>query len=275
VIRALSEEKQNNNPTLADVPQIIPDVSVPFRWAAETHVGKVRQENQDSFLADPETALFVVSDGMGGHRGGALASEIVAEDLPVMIENALDKLKSDKSNAVMSLLKKVIAEQNRQLHLEGTSERGYEDMGATLVVALFRNSRCYIANVGDSRIYRLRRGRFVQLTRDHSIVSELVEKGRIEPDEARTHAAAGVITQYIGMPEKTRSHVRSFTLKETDRLLLCTDGLTDMVPNDRIAAILKTEADPQTACKSLIAAANNAGGHDNITTLIIDWLSSK
>jgi protein phosphatase len=110
------------------------------------------------------------------------------------------------------------------------------------------------------------------LTRDHSVVSELIERGRIRPEEAIEHAASGQLTRYIGMEEKARSHVRSFTLKKADRILLCTDGLTDMVGDRGIADILKTEADPQTACKSLVAAANRAGGHDNITALLVDWL---
>ncbi|MGD8500275.1 MAG: protein phosphatase 2C domain-containing protein [Phycisphaerales bacterium] len=243
-----------------------------FRWAAETHVGKVREENQDSFFADPEPALFLVSDGMGGHRGGALASGIVTEDLPVMIENALDRLKVGTTRTIRSLLKRAIAEQSRQLQLEGTSETGFRDMGATLVIALLRNGRCFVANIGDSRAYRLRRGRLVPLTRDHSVVSELIEKGRIEPKEALTHDAQGQITRYVGMEEKARSHVHSFSLKEADRILLCTDGLTDMVDDKSITAILTTETDPQTACRSLVAAANKAGGHDNVTTLVIDWV---
>jgi protein phosphatase len=242
-----------------------------FRWGAETHIGKERQENQDSFFADPEPALFLVSDGMGGHRGGALASGIVAEDMPVMIENALDRLKVGTPRTVRSLLERMIVEQSKQLQLEGTSETGFRDMGATLVIALLRKGRCFIANIGDSRAYRLRKGRLAQLTRDHSVVSELIEKGRIEPEEAANHNAQGQITRYIGMEEKARSHVRSFTLKKSDRLLLCTDGLTDMLDDAKIAAVLKAETDPQNACKSLVAAANKAGGHDNITTLVIDW----
>jgi len=243
-----------------------------FRWGAETHVGMERQENQDSFFADPEPALFLVSDGMGGHRGGAIASEIVAEDLPVMIENALDKLKVGTTRAVRSLLERMIAEQSKQLQLEGTSETGFRDMGATLVIVLLRKNRCFVANLGDSRAYRLRKGKMAQITRDHSVVSELIEKGRIEPEEAINHEARGQITQYVGMEEKARSHVRSFTLKKSDRLLLCTDGLTDMLDDTKIAAILSAETDHQAACKSLVAAANKAGGHDNVTTLVIDWL---
>lgn len=244
------------------------------QWAAATHIGMVRSENQDSYFADPETGLFIVSDGMGGHRGGGLASEIIAEDLPVMIENALDKLKIGTTKTIMSILRKAIAEQNRQLHLEGTSESGYKDMGATLVIALFRNKRCFIANVGDSRAYRLRSGRLTQLTRDHSVVSELVEQGRIEPEEAQDHAASGQLTRYIGMETKPRSHIKSFTLKKNDRILLCTDGLTDMLKDKQIASILKAQADPHTACEYLIESANKAGGYDNITTLITDWLRS-
>jgi len=266
----LSEELQNENEVTA-LPQIIPAPSGPFLWAAETDTGKVRPENEDAFFADPETALFVVSDGMGGHRGGALASGIVSEDLPVMIENALDKLKVGTTRTVRSLLQRAIAEQSRQLQLEGTSETGYRDMGATLVIALLRKRRCFVANVGDSRAYRLRAGRLNQLTRDHSVVSELIELGHITPEEAPDHAASGQLTHYIGMGEKTRSHVHSFSLKKNDRILLCTDGLTDMLGEDEIAAILKTEADPQAACTALVAAANQAGGHDNVTTLIIDW----
>lgn len=245
-----------------------------FRWSAETHVGMERQENQDSFFADPEPALFLVSDGMGGHRGGALASGIVAEDLPVMIENALDRLKIGTPRTIRSLLGRTIAEQSKQLQLEGTSETGFRGMGATLVIALLRKSRCFVANIGDSRAYRLRKGRLVQLTRDHSVVSELIEKGHIEPEEAADHDARGQITRYIGMEDKARSHVHSFALKKGDRLLLCTDGLTDMITDKEIAGILKAETDPQAACKSLIAAANKAGGHDNITSLVIDWLGN-
>jgi serine/threonine protein phosphatase PrpC len=192
---------------MTDKPEQMLIVSSPthFRWGVETHVGMERQENQDSFFADPEPALFLVSDGMGGHRGGALASKIVTEDLPVMIENALDRLKVGTSRTIRSLLKRLIAEQNKQMQLEGTSETGFRDMGATLVIVLLRKGRCFVANIGDSRVYRLRKGRMVQLTRDHSVVSELIEKGRIEPEEAVDHDAQGQITRYIGMEELARS----------------------------------------------------------------------
>lgn len=267
----MSDKLQNEGKPTAPS-EITPAPSGPFLWAAETDPGRLRAENEDNFFADPETALFVVSDGMGGHRGGALASGIISEDLPVMIENALDRLRVGTTRTVRSLLDKAIAEQSRQLQLEGTSEAGYQDMGATLVIALLRKGRCFVANVGDSRAYRLRSGRFRQLTRDHSVVFELIERGHISPEEAPNHAASGELTHYIGMEEKVRSHVHSFAVKKNDRILLCTDGLTDMLTDRDIAGILKAKADPQAACRALIAAANRAGGHDNITALVIDWL---
>jgi len=243
-----------------------------FRWAAASDIGKVREENQDTFLVEAESGLFLVSDGMGGHRGGSLASKIVAEDLPVMIEIRLNKLRSSSIRAVRAILKQTISEQNLQLRMEGTSETGYKDMGATVVLALLRNGRAYIANMGDSRLYLLRKGRLSQRTRDHSVVSALLHQNRIEPDQVENHSAQGQITRYVGMDEEAKPYVRSFMLKSGDRLLLCTDGLTDIVTNKDIAAKLKNEPDPKAGCEALVNAANAAGGHDNVTVVIVDWL---
>jgi protein phosphatase len=120
--------------------------SLPFLWAAETHIGKVREQNEDTFFADPHVPIFLISDGMGGHQGGALASRIITEDMPVMTENALDRLKIGTTRTIKALLDRAIAEQSRQLRLEGTSETGFKDMGATIVVVLLWKSRCFVAN---------------------------------------------------------------------------------------------------------------------------------
>ncbi len=248
--------------------------SLPFRCAAESHIGKVRDENQDTFFIERELGLFIVADGMGGHQGGQLASKIVSEDLPVMIELRLDKLKVGSPAAIRSMFKKTIVEQSRQLQLEGTSETGYKDMGTTLVAALLRDNRAYIANLGDSRIYRFRKERLVKLTKDHSVVSELLDKGQIKPEEAQNHEAQGEITHYVGMEDKAKPYIRSISLKKGDRLLLCTDGLTDEIGDKTIASVLSANDDCKTACQALINAANAAGGHDNITVVIIDWLNN-
>jgi protein phosphatase len=247
--------------------------SCAFSWAAASHTGKVREENEDAFAVEPELGLLVVSDGMGGHRGGALASKIIVEDLPPVIENCLDGLRSRSPRAVRRMLKKVIAEQSRQLLVEGTSESGYKDMGATVVVALLVDERIYVANLGDSRIYRLRNGRLSQLTKDHSVVSELLERGHIEPEDAEEHDAQGQITHYIGMEADAHPHVRSLAAQKADRLLLCTDGLTDLVDDRRIVRILRTNFDCQAACDTLVKAANSAGGTDNVTVVVADLSS--
>ncbi len=146
-------------------------------------------------------------------------------------------------------------------------------MGATLAVVLLRHSRAYIANLGDSRIYRFRKGKLVQLSKDHSVVSQLLDKGKIKPEEVQDHEAQGEITHYVGMEDKAQPYISSFLLKKGDRLLLCTDGLTDAMDDKAIAAILTREDDCKVACQALIDAANAAGGHDNITVVIADWLS--
>lgn len=244
-----------------------------FRWGMASDIGKVRDENQDTFLVEPELGLFLVSDGMGGHKGGALAANIVAEDLPVMIETKLSELKSRSPRAIRALFKKTIVEQSRQLRMEGTSETGCKGMGATLVMALLKAGRAYIANLGDSRIYRFRNGHLTQLTKDHSVVSELLSKGKIKQEEMENHAAADQITGYIGMEEKVTPYIRSFMLRKGDRLLLCTDGLTDMIDDNDIAVILESQTDSQAACEALVNAANATGGYDNITVVVIDWLN--
>jgi protein phosphatase len=253
--------------------QAVADVfpTLPFSWAAATDIGKVRDENQDSFTVEPEAGIFLVADGMGGHRGGAIAANIVAEDLPVMIETGLARLKSRRVRSIRNLLKKSITEQNRQVKMEGHSESGRKGMGTTLAVALLHDRRAYIANLGDSRAYRLRKGRLKQLTKDHSVVEELIDKGKLSPEDAQGHEAADQITHYVGMEEKAAPHIRSFALQKGDRFMLCTDGLTAMVPDTDIADILKSAADPQHACDALVAAANAAGGEDNITALVVDY----
>jgi serine/threonine protein phosphatase PrpC len=165
----------------------------------------------------------------------------------------------------------MITEQSRQLQMEGTSGSGYKGMGATLAMILVRDARVYIGSVGDSRIYRFRKGALLQLTKEHSVVSELLSAGKIEPQEAQDHPAQGQLTHYIGMDEKVKPFVRSFAVKDRDRLILCSDGLTDMVDNKLIARILADTDDAQTACDVLIKSANEAGGIDNITVIVIDF----
>jgi len=138
------------------------------------------------------------------------------------------------------------------------------------VVVLVQKGRAFVGNLGDSRVYRLRRGRLVQISRDHSVVAELMAAGRIGPDQAADHEAQGQLTHYVGMEEEPEPYIRSFALRGGDRLLLCTDGLTDAVDEGGIRGILRAMDEPQVACERLIGAANAAGGPDNITVIVVD-----
>jgi protein phosphatase len=249
----------------------LPGVPLPYAWAVASDVGREREINEDAYALEPEAGLFLVTDGMGGHRGGELASRIIAQDLPPAIETKLAILKSRQPRAIRRFLQRHVAEQSRQLHLEGHSESGYVDMGATVALILLLGQRVYAANLGDSRIYRYRHGRLRQISRDHSVVAELLENGHISPDEAENHEDAGIITRYVGMNEQAQCYVRSCALQAGDRFLLCTDGLTDLLDESRLKKTLQEEHNPHPCCNSLIAQANEAGGHDNITALIVDW----
>ena len=247
---------------------------VGFRWGALSDKGREREENEDSFWVEAEEGLFVVSDGMGGHRGGDVASRIVTEDLPVMIENALGKLRSRSPRSIRRIFKKAVVEQSRQLRMESASEEGYKGMGATLAAVLLRQGRVYVGNLGDSRVYRLRKGKLVRLSRDHSVITELLEEGKLEPTEVEGHEAEGQITRYVGMEEEEEAvpYVRSLAVRRGDKLLLCTDGLTDMLDEKNIAETLSSQVDCQAVCEELVKNANVAGGHDNITVVLIEKL---
>ncbi|MHC4855910.1 MAG: PP2C family protein-serine/threonine phosphatase [Planctomycetota bacterium] len=257
-------------PDIQNDPQVYK--GLPFTWAALTVVGLCREQNEDAFIVEPEAGLFLVSDGMGGHPGGEVASDFVAENLSVRIETGLHKMRSKSPRAVRRLLKKCVGFHSRELYHEGQSESAPAGMGATVVLCLLLDGRCYLVNVGDSRLYRLRKNTLLQISHDHSYVNELILTGQLDPDHAADHPDSNVITQYMGMDTKTRPHIRSFELHPGDRLLLCTDGLTDMLPDAALKSILLDNLDPQQAVRQLIDRSNAAGGHDNITSLVIDWL---
>lgn len=245
-----------------------------FVWGAATNKGREREGNEDSFATAADTGLFLVSDGMGGHQGGEIASQIVADDLPVMIEAGLENLKSYSVDSIRSYLKRSVAAQSKHLRMEAEEGEGYKEMGATVVVLLIAADRAYIASAGDSRVYLLRSDKFKQVTKDQSVVTELIDAGEIEPHEAEDHPSAGEITHYMGMEDEIEPFVKTFEVAEGDRFLLCSDGLTDMLDDEAIASLLREEKDSQEACVKLIRRANYAGGHDNITVVVVDIINA-
>ena len=234
-------------------------------------IGRRREENQDAWFADPAAGLFLVSDGMGGLAAGGLASKAAAEIFPKMLAEKLSALPRRTSKTVQEALRESLAEFSAGLREKGEETPQLGGMGATVVLAL-REGRClYLAHLGDSRTYLLAEGSLKRLTKDHSIVAVMLELGKITPEEAEVHPARHSMTRYAGMDGKAVADTRMLRLKGGERILLCSDGLTNMLPDDRIKTALVESDGPESACKRLVAEANEAGGADNVTALVVEF----
>jgi len=228
---------------------------------ALTDIGKVRDTNEDSFICRPP--LFVVADGMGGHVAGEVASRMAVET----VSSCFDGLRDAEPQALLS---KAIAQANRRIFRMAQENDGYAGMGTTVTAAFVEGGRLYWGHVGDSRLYLLRAGELKQITEDHSLVGELVKKGNISAAEALLHPHRNILTRAVGTGEHVKVDTGSFALLPGDRVLLCTDGLTNMVADEDIAATLQQGGDGAALLAGLVAKANAAGGLDNITAIIVD-----
>jgi serine/threonine protein phosphatase PrpC len=230
-------------------------VTLRLRVGARTDVGRVRQGNEDAFTArDP---LYAVADGMGGHQGGEVASKLALERLERVTDGQSD-------------LAEVVRDANRAVFSKASEDPGLRGMGTTLTAVLVQGDRLHWAHVGDSRMYRLRDGRLDRITRDHTVVEQLVEQGRLSPREAEIHPQRSILLRALGVEEDVEVDEGDVDVRRGDRLLLCSDGLTGMVEEDQIQRILAEAKGPQAASDALVAAANDAGGQDNITALVLD-----
>ena len=227
-------------------------------FGSRTDVGCVRDHNEDSLVVAPP--LFAVADGMGGHAAGEVASEIAVNVLAELAPKDLDG----------AALEHAVEEANHEIIRAARDGRGREGMGTTLTACMLENERLIIAQVGDSRAYLLHHGRLQQLTRDHSLVADLVEAGQITPAEARVHPQRSVITRALGSDPLTQPDLFEINVETGDRLLLCSDGLTSMIEDDEVERILNHTADPQLAASQLVNAAIAAGGYDNVTVIVVD-----
>lgn len=229
-----------------------------FKTGSRTDVGKVRKHNEDSLIIKPP--LYAVADGMGGHEAGEVASDIaiqtIANEAPTSVDpNALRA-------AVVAANKAII-----QGAREGVGRPG---MGTTLTAAVIEEDDLLIAQVGDSRAYLLHDGELQQLTRDHSLMEELVSSGQITEEEARYHPNRSIITRALGSDPTAQPDLYELQVSAGDRLLLCSDGLSGMLEPEELERILAGDEDPQKVADKLVDAANAAGGFDNITVLVID-----
>jgi protein phosphatase len=238
-----------------------------------TNRGRERPNNEDSCLALPERGLIMVSDGMGGEAAGEVASRHVAEWLPGLLEERLDRIDAEDTHAIEAALEDAIRVLSHRVREEASTLGDGAKMGATLTMALAAPPRLHTAHIGDSRAYLLRRGRLSRLTHDHSVVGTLLERGIISAEQAIGHPMRGQLTRYVGMGGKVLPDVSHTEPKRGDLILLCTDGLTNEIPDERIRELLQGTDRLVAACRELVDEANRAGGRDNITVVLARWVA--
>jgi protein phosphatase len=234
---------------------------VRFAEGHRTDVGRGRPENEDNLLVDREHGLYAVADGMGGHQAGEVASATAIETLQ---EAYLGGQRLDEA----------VVAANAAVFAKGAHDPSMRGMGTTMTaIALQGDSTAQLGHVGDSRAYLMRDGTVTQVTNDHSLVEQLVREGRLTPEEAQNHPQRAVVTRALGVDAQVEVDTHRLDLKPGDRLLICSDGLTNMLSDDTITQTLRRHADPQQAADTLVDMANQAGGSDNITVVILDALS--
>jgi PPM family protein phosphatase len=260
---------------------------IQLRLFGRTDVGQIREHNEDNFLiADlttgrrslmeddrnqvvgPKGSLFAVCDGMGGAAAGEVASQMAID---IIYEKMAQGGPPASRDELAQRLVSTIEEAGLRIFNEARADRTRRGMGTTATVAALVDSRVFIGNVGDSRAYVLRQGKFVQVTRDQSLVNQLIEAGQLTEEEAETFEHNNIILQALGTAETVQVDLTYVDLRQGDALLLCSDGLSGMIRNDEIREGLLSVDDPLEACKLLTERANQAGGHDNITVLVVKF----
>ena len=236
--------------------------------AGITDVGQVRSGNEDSLHVGD--SVFAVADGMGGHRAGEVASALALEPIA-----ALDGRVFGDVDEARAALGDAVVDANRTVVDAAAHDSSLSGMGTTLTAALFEGRRLHVAHVGDSRAYLLRDGDVVQLTRDHTFVQQLLDDGRITEDEVATHPHRSVITRAIGAQKHVEVDMQTIDLRDGDAVLLCSDGLSGPVEEDRIAELLRSDLAPAAVVTALVDAANDAGGPDNITAVLLTVVTTR
>jgi protein phosphatase len=244
-----------------------------MKACSRTDIGKNREMNQD-FLFVSETPvgslpnLFVVADGMGGHNAGEFASRRSVE---VIVEEVL----KEKEKAPAALLEYAILKANQEILEAAQADEAKQGMGTTIVAVTIEDSQACIANVGDSRLYVVCNDGIRQITEDHSLVEEMVRKGELAREKAKEHPDKNIITRAVGVVSELQVDFFEVELHKEDKLLLCSDGLTNMVSEEQIAAILNSGMPLAYATEQLIDAANDNGGSDNITVIVVEPFSNE
>jgi protein phosphatase len=222
--------------------------------------GRVRQDNEDSFLvAEP---LFLIADGMGGHLAGDVASQTAVA--------VIEEISARQDPSEPGALQHYVEEANSQIHSKAAADPAFSGMGTTCTLMFLDDSIARFAHVGDSRAYLLRDGELNQITEDHTLVQRMVAEGRLDRGEAAHHPQRNIVTRSLGVEPHVQVDTVDIEVRDGDRILLCSDGLTSMVDDRVIADLLTKVPDPQDAADRLVDTANLAGGEDNVTVLVVD-----
>lgn len=254
--------------------KVTSDIEIEF--GASTDVGHVRENNEDSFRVAPEINLFVVSDGMGGQSSGEIASRLASEAVIAHCREAAENpalpvvgRTKEGASEFGNRLASAFRLANHAVHQAARRNAALHGMGATLVAVIVTEERLSIAHVGDSRAYRLRDGRLELLTEDHSFIAEQVRQGHMTEEEAQSSNLQNVLLRAVGVEEEVEVDLNEELFVDDDVLLLCSDGLTKELSDAQIAGVLATIEDADETSRRLIQLANDAGGNDNITVIVL------
>lgn len=252
-----------------------------IRYAGNTHVGMKRDHNEDSLCICPEENVYIVADGMGGHASGEVASQMAVETLAKFYKETaedeeitwpfkMDKDKKYQENRLVASIKL----SNQRIFESAVQNQRQKGMGTTIVVTFFTESEVYTAHVGDSRVYRLRSGDLTQITEDHSLLNDYIKMKDLTPEEIENFPHKNVIVRALGMKETVQVDVSVEEPQDGDIYLLCSDGLNGMIDDKKIReTLLSANDDLELACNRLIQAANEAGGTDNVTVVLAQYMA--
>lgn len=236
-----------------------------------THPGRVRAENEDCIATRSDLGLAVLADGMGGHQAGEVASRMAVDLISEYLANLPREAGAPRGvRGKRQALEQAIQKANAAIHEAAQNRPDYKGMGSTVVVAIFTGDRLCIGHVGDSRLYRLRAGGLEQLTKDHSVVQELINRGLFTPEEARQSLAKNLVTRALGVDATIEAETTDAAVQPNDVYLLCSDGLTDVLSDEQIAEVLRGDsADLDAAARRLVDRANDGGGPDNVSVILV------
>jgi len=255
------------------------DLSQALEIASHTDPGMVRSHNEDSIASVPEKGLVVLADGMGGYNAGEVASGMATTVLTTELRQMLEEHAPHETDpqsgerAALGMLRQQIAKANTSIYQASQSQPQYSGMGTTLVVALFYDDKIMVAHIGDSRLYRLRGSEFSQVSKDHSLLQEQIDAGMITKEQAKHSANKNLVTKALGIDPAVEPEIHEYDTQPGDIYLLCSDGLSDMVSDEDIDMTLQAlGANPNLAAQQLVQMANDNGGRDNVSVILIKVL---